>query len=142
MGTFSVEIEIGDSARERWITLDALVDTGATMTSAPGSLLHRLGVEPESRERFKFGQGEVRTMAIGYARVRFAGKEVLTQVLFNEEGSQPLLGALALEGALMAVDPVEQRLIPVDGLLMSLDSGCGESTISHTGSISRKCLSG
>ena len=99
------------------------------MTSAPGSLLNQLGIEPESRESFKFGQGEVRTMAIGYARLRFAGKEVLTQVLFNEEGSQPLLGALALEGALMAVDPVEQRLIPVDGLLMTLDSGrSGPST--------------
>ena len=34
MGTFSVEISIGDSARERWVTMDALVDTGSTMTSA------------------------------------------------------------------------------------------------------------
>ena len=140
MGTFSVEIGIGDSARERWITLDALVDTGATMTSAPGSLLRELGVEPVSRRRFKFGQGEVRAMQIGYTWVRFAGEEVLTQVLFNEEGSQPLLGALALEGALMAVDPVEQRLIPVDGLLMSLDSGWSESTT--TGSLPWKCTSG
>ncbi len=50
--------------------------------------------------------------------MRFAGEEVLTQVLFNEEGSPPLLGALALEGAYMGVDPVGQRLIPVQGLMM------------------------
>ncbi len=29
-----------------------------------------------------------------------------------------MLGALALEGALMGVDPIAQRLIPVEGLLM------------------------
>ncbi len=62
MGTFAVVIEIGNPTRERWVTLDALVDTGATMTSAAASLLRELGVEPVSRRRFKFGQGEVRTM--------------------------------------------------------------------------------
>ena len=58
-------------------------------------------------------------METGYTCVRFAGEEVLTQVLFNEEGTPPLLGALALESAFMGVDPVEQRLIPVEGLMMN-----------------------
>ena len=57
MGTFSVEIEIGDSARERWVTLDALVDTGSTMTSAPASLLRDLGVEPEGQRAFRVCPG-------------------------------------------------------------------------------------
>ena len=30
MGTFRVAIEIGDAAGERWETVEALVDTGAT----------------------------------------------------------------------------------------------------------------
>ena len=118
MGTFSVEIQIGDSARERWVAMDALVDTGANITSMSASILQDLGIEPVTRKRFRFAQGEVRTMEIGYTWVRFAGEEVLTQVLFNEDGSPALLGALALESAYMAVDPVGQRLIPVEGLLM------------------------
>ncbi len=122
MGTFSIEIDIGDSARERWVTMDALVDTGASITSMSASVLRELGVEPVASERFKFAQGEVRTMEIGYTWVRFAGKEILTQVLFNEEGSPPLLGALALESAYMGVDPVEQRLIPVQGLMMKSET--------------------
>ena len=121
MGTFSVEISIGDSARERWVTLDALVDTGSTMTSAPASLLRDLGVEPESREFFEFAQGEVRALETGYTWVRVANKEVLTQVMFNDEGTAPLLGAVALENALMGIDPVSQRLIPVRGLAMRND---------------------
>ena len=102
--------------------MDATVDTGAIMTSAPASILHNLGVEPMDRRRFRFAQGEVRTMEIGYTWVRFAGEEVLTQVLFNEEGTPPLLGALALENAFMGVDPVEQRLIPVQGLMMKAET--------------------
>ena len=37
MGTFSVEIEIGDAAGERWETVEALVDTGASYTWLPRS---------------------------------------------------------------------------------------------------------
>ncbi len=121
MGTFNVEIAIGDSARERWVTMDALVDTGASITAMPGSILNELGVEPVASERFRFAQGEVRTMQIGYTWLRLAGKEILTQVLFNEENSPALLGALALEGAYLGVNPVEQTLIPVDGLMMATD---------------------
>ena len=121
MGTFSVQIDIGDQAREQWVTMEALVDTGASITSLSASILRELGVEPVTRNRFRFAQGEVRAMDIGYTWVRFASEEVLTQVLFNEEGSPALLGALALESAYMGVDPVEQRLIPVDGLMMVME---------------------
>ena len=102
--------------------MDALVDTGASITSMSASILQDLGIEPVTRKRFRFAQGEVRTMEIGYTWVRFAGEEVLTQVLFNEDGSPALLGALALESAYMAVDPVEQRLIPVEGLMMGAEA--------------------
>ena len=118
MGTFGVQIEIGDSARERWVTMDALVDTGSTMTSVPAPLLGDLGVEPESSELFEFAQGEIRALEVGYTCVRVAGKEVMTPVMFNDEGTPALLGAIALESAFMGVDPVRQRLIPVRGLAM------------------------
>ena len=118
MGTFSVEIDIGGQDGALWTTMDALVDTGASITSAPASILKELGVTPAARQVFQFAQGETRLMEIGYARVRFAEREIVTQVLFNDEGTPPLLGAMALEGAYMAVDPVSQRLIPVPGLMM------------------------
>lgn len=118
MGAFSVQIEVGDASRERWVTMDALVDTGASIVSAPASLFEELDIEPVSKQLFEFAQGEVRLMDIGYTWVRFEGQEILTQVLFNEEGSPPLLGAIALENAFMGVDPVAKRLIPVRGLMM------------------------
>ena len=118
MGTFSVEIEIGGQDRKSWATVTALVDTGASTTTAPASVLRELGVEPAAKQLFQFAQGETRLMEIGYARVRFEGREIITQVLFNDEGTQPLLGAMALEGAYQGGDPVSKRLVSVPGLMM------------------------
>ena len=119
MGAFYLAIELGDEQGANWQSLDALVDTGASTTSVPASVLQGLGVRPVSTERFRFAQSEVRELPVGYTWVRFAGKELMTQVIFNAEGTTTLLGALALESAYMAVDPVGQRLIPVEGLLMT-----------------------
>ena len=115
-----MQIAIGDPQRDRWTPIDALVDTGASISSAPASILHALGVTPIVKQNFRFGQGEVRSMDVGQTWIRVEDREVITLVLFNEEGTQPLLGALALEGIFMGVDPVGKRLLPVEGLMMRL----------------------
>ena len=96
------------------------MDTGASISSAPASILHDLGVFPLVQKNFRFGQGEVRSMDVGQTSIRVEDREVITLVLFNEEDTQPLLGALALEGVFMGVDPVGKRLLPVEGLMMHL----------------------
>ncbi len=120
MGMFTVQIAIGDPEGWRWTTLDALVDTGAgaSITSVPSSILRELGVEPMTQHLFRFAQGETRTMDVGQTWVRVEGRERITPVVFNEEGTTPLLGALALEAAFMGVDRVAQKLVPVEGLMM------------------------
>ncbi len=118
MGTFSVEIAIGTPDRQRWVTVDAVVDTGASITSVSSSVLRGLGVEPVMRKRFRFGQGEIRTMEVGQTWLRIEDEEIITQVLFNEENTTPLLGALALESAYLGIDPIAQKLVPVDGLML------------------------
>ncbi|MCH8309604.1 MAG: hypothetical protein IIB17_03805 [Chloroflexi bacterium] len=57
-------------------------------------------------------------MNVGQTWIRVEGREVVTLVLFNDEGTQPLLGVMALEGVFMGVDPHARRLIPVEGLMM------------------------
>ena len=42
MGTFQVAIEVGDPDGQRYETVEALVDSGATYTTMPESLLRRL----------------------------------------------------------------------------------------------------
>ncbi len=119
MGTFTVPISIGDPQGENWIELDALVDTGASVTPVPGSILRELGVMPVASQQFRFAQGEVRQMDMGRTWIDVDGREEMTLFVFNDEGTPPLLGALALEALFLGVDPVAQRLIPVEGLMMS-----------------------
>ena len=115
MGTFNIEIGIGDPDRVRWKALNALVDTGATITALPTSVLQDLGIEPTLRQPFRSAHGESQEMDVGHAWVRVDGKEVFTPVLFNDEGSTPLLGAVTLESVFMMVDPVDQKLVPREG---------------------------
>ena len=52
MGIFRVRIEVGDPQGSRFEDVDALVDTGASHSAAPASLLRRLGIEPYQTASF------------------------------------------------------------------------------------------
>ena len=119
MGTFTVSIEFGDPDGERWESVEALVDTGASFTWLPRDLLERLGVRPELRRQFETADGRVVERGMGWTMSRWDGETVPTLVVFGDEGSSALLGAYTLEGFLLAPDPVNQRLIRVRGLAMA-----------------------
>jgi hypothetical protein len=52
MGSFRVQVEIGDPAGNRFDTIEALVDTRASYTWVSRDLLGRLGVRPEEEWPF------------------------------------------------------------------------------------------
>ena len=116
MGTFGVGVSIGNLERQEWVDLSATVDTGAFLMSMPGSLLRSLGVAPSFTENVRMADNRTREMDIGYAWLRLNGREVMTLVAFNDDYTTPLLGSLALETLRMYVDPVEQRLLPMDSI--------------------------
>ena len=116
MGIFSVGISIGDIERREWADLSATVETGAFLMSLPGSLLRALGVAPSFTENVRMADGSVRIMDVGHLWLRLNGREVTTYAVFNDDYTTTLLGSLALETLRMAVDPVEQRLAPVDSI--------------------------
>ncbi len=91
---------------------------GALYTTLPASLLRQLGIEPIGFRRFLVGDGRRVQMDTGEARVTIGGESVSTIVAFGEEDSPPVLGAYTLEGFALAVDPAEQRLIPLDSILL------------------------
>ena len=116
MGVFSVGISIGDMDRQQWADMYATVDTGAFMLSMPDSLLRSIGVSPSFTQNVRMADGSTRDMEIGHAWLRLNGREAITYFAFNEEYGTPLLGSLALETLRLYVDPVEQRLIPMDSI--------------------------
>ena len=50
VGTFSVQLEVGNPSREEFVAVEALVDTGAIYNMLPEDLLDRLG-SPEAGNR-------------------------------------------------------------------------------------------
>ena len=117
LGTFAVPIQLGSLTGGPFLDMTALVDTGATYTTLPASVLAQLGIEPEGFRRFRLADNRQVEYRIGQARLRLEGQELITLVVFAPEGSDPLLGATALEIFGLGVDPIEQRLIPLPALL-------------------------
>ncbi len=117
MGTFSVTIEAGDPQGQRFSPVQALVDTGASYTVLPSSLLHELGVTPHGQRPFLLATGVTVTRNVGRTWVRIDGRVEMTIVVFGDEGTLPLLGAVTLEEFGLGVDPIARKLIPVPGLL-------------------------
>ena len=111
-------IEVGDPQGQHFERVEALVDTGATFTVLPGSLLRELGIPAQRRIRFRLADGSVLEREAGETLVRLDGQVITTTVVFGEADAPSLLGVVTLETALLAVDPVRQRLIPTEALLM------------------------
>ena len=117
MGTFNVIIRIGDLGGTRFEEVEAMADTGATTTVVPRTVLAGLGIHPARRETFEYAGGEQVELDMAQATAEMEGRETITWVIFGEEGMSPLLGAYTLEGLFLAVDPYNQRLVPVNGVL-------------------------
>ncbi len=117
MGTFTVPIQIGDLSGQRFVDMEALVDTGATYTSIPETTLAQLGIEIRETRSFELADERIVEYPVGYASIRLEEREIIAMVVFAAEDTAPLLGATTLETAGFAVDLVHQRLIPVPALL-------------------------
>ncbi len=119
MGTFRVEMGIGDPEGLRYEYVDALVDSGSTYNILPASLLRRLDVQVRRSATFRLADDRRVQRELGQTWVRLNGEEYIAPVVFGDDEAQPLLGAVTLEIFQLGIDPVGMRLIPVEGLMMS-----------------------
>ncbi len=117
MGSFRVQIGIGDPAGNRFVDVEALVDTGATYTWIPKNVLEELAVRPAEERPYLLADGRQVNYAIAWVQVRIDGRIQPTIAVFGDRDSEPLLGVFTLEGFGFAADPVNRRLLPVPALL-------------------------
>ena len=114
VGTFFVDFILWNRQMERSITLNGLVDTGATFPQAPASVLEELGIERTDTVRFRLADGSITELWLGPASLEMNGRVRSVDVIFGPEGSSILLGALALETFGLAADVSNKRLVPAD----------------------------
>ena len=126
MGTFRVNLWVGNLFTDAGTTVEALVDTGATYSMIPGSVLAELGILPVESRTSRIADGSRVEMQTSWARFSAEGLNAVVRVSFGPEGVY-LLGATTLEDMGLAVDPVDQRLITQESLLMQSKSAADAS---------------
>ena len=114
MGTFHVDCTIENIAeRDRRATVSkVLVDTGSEYTWAPTPVLEGLGIQREKKDlTFVMANGQTVTRSTGFAVIRTGDAFTVDEVVFAEDGDLLPLGARALAGMNLAVDPVLEELV-------------------------------
>ena len=117
MGTFSVPLQVGDLNGQRFVPVEALVDTGSSDTSILQDVLEELGIVPVGERPYRLADERIVEYPVGQARVQLDGQDLVVLVVFIPEGSMPLLGATTLETFGLGVDPKGNQLLPVPGLM-------------------------
>jgi len=116
MGTFTVGCLIKNIVdREKSVKIPRLmVDTGSEATWIARKDLVQIEVNPEKRQTFQMANGQWVYRDVGYALVRVGQRETTDEVVFAEKGDYLLLGARALEGLMLWVDPKNKKLIEIE----------------------------
>ena len=113
VGTFKADFVIRDRTKNgRSQALSGVVDTGASYTVVPATILDALGVEREQSINFTLADGSKRDMDIGWVQMELEGRTGHVYVVFGPDNSPVLLGAMALETFALAADAKNRCLVP------------------------------
>jgi len=96
----------------RTVEIEALVDTGATYVSLPKSEIEKLGLPFHRNIRIVTANGPASRRLFTGAQIELNGREFLTEVMENGQGTPALVGYLLLEALDLVVDPKSQQVIP------------------------------
>jgi clan AA aspartic protease len=95
----------------RRVTVQALVDSGATFFCMPESLIQQLGLPFNRKREMRTISGPVVMRIYGGARLTAQGRDCDEEIMALPEGRQCLLGQIPLEKMDWWVDLTNERLV-------------------------------
>ncbi len=98
--------------------IELVVDTDATYPVVPASVAEHLGIRPSEELTFTLANGTRLPRKVGWVGLADDGRKTHTRIVFGEAEDVPLLGAFALEGLGVEVDPVARTLGPATQYLL------------------------
>ena len=116
MGMFSVDMELSALEGRGALMVKATVDSGATFSMAPRSMLEQAGFSATDMVRLEMGDGSIIDLPACYAWITVGEHSGISIVVFGEENGPRVLGVVALETMLLAIDPVGRRLVPTNAI--------------------------
>ena len=114
MGKVIEKVKITNSLEPAlWVEFEALIDTGATMVAIPIDLVEQLGLKKNREVYVRYANNTTERKGIfGGGYIEIQGRGCTLDVIGEVEGSQPLIGQMALQLMDMVVDPGRHRLMP------------------------------
>ncbi|MBI5623483.1 MAG: aspartyl protease [Elusimicrobia bacterium] len=94
----------------RWAELDAVVDTGATMTVLPMGKAAALGIAADRVMEVELGDGRIVQRGVAHAWIEWGGRRSINPVLIGEGTDACVIGVVTLETLGLGVDPVKRGL--------------------------------
>jgi len=100
----------------RSITVTAVVDTGAMHLSIPEELRQKMGLATKGEKTAVLANGQrIRCKVTEPIEVHWRNRDTVVHALVIPGSESVLLGALALEGLDLIVNPVSQELVGAHG---------------------------
>ena len=113
MGTFSTTVRVGNPAGGDMLEVEALVDTGASHSMFPASLLDGLRIPRRSQFDGTLADGSEASYWSGWALIGIGEEDAPCRVIFGPEGDEnSVIGATTLQVLMFKVDPVREILEP------------------------------
>jgi len=81
-----------------------VVGTGAKDCHVPRRYLEGIGLAPKGERVYELADGSVATVDTTAGQLEFMGEYVPSLIAFGEDGTEPLLGTIALQAAGIEVD--------------------------------------
>ena len=94
------------------IEIEAVIDTGATMSVLPMDLIQKLGLEKIDEVNVRYADNSVRRKEVYGWILEIAGRKAVFDVLAENEGAQPLIGQIVLERLDLVIEPSTRKVIP------------------------------
>jgi clan AA aspartic protease len=101
------------SDRVRRVKVRAMVDSGSSLLSLPGSVQQQLGLEVLGEGDVELADGSVMVdlEVVGPVEVRFQNRRTLVEAIVVPNATEVLLGAIPMQGMDVLIDPKHERLI-------------------------------
>lgn len=115
MGVFATPVSIGNIEGGDRAEMEAMVDTGASDSMFPASLLEHLHVHPRTQVDYVLADGSEVTYGRGQAHITIDDRDGICPVIFGPEGDDNcLIGATTLQILMFTVDSANETLIPTN----------------------------
>lgn len=112
MAVFTKPVIFADLLRRSVQEVQAVIDTGSEHCIVPESLARQLRLQIVDRSAYRMANGSLVEFPTAGLRVELEGHIVFTNAAIVPDPAEPILGAWALAGLGLGVEPGTEKLIP------------------------------